>query len=250
MSSLCGPIKDVPWEISNVLEIEDPISNEYDLEISSPGIDRPLVRRSDYERYAGYEVKIEMGIAVGGRKRFRGQLLGIENNLVRICLDEGVFDLPANQSRTSRGAPVANIISLEPREKVNAILAVPKLDQKIKIDKYRISLAIKNLVDNALKYTEQETNLIELIITEDQNSVYFTVKDFGIGMHKEQIKKIIKPLYRGRTAKEKSKSGFGLGLAITKKIIEAHEGQLSITSVINKGSEFTLSLPKGTDEEY
>ena len=119
-----------------------------------------------------------------------------------------------------------------------------KTSKKIKIDKYRISLAIKNLIDNALKYTEQKVSLIELIITEDQNNVYFTVKDFGIGMHKEQIKKIIKPLYRGRTAKEKSKSGFGLGLAITKKIIEAHEGQLKITSVINKGSEFTLSIPK------
>ena len=89
----------------------------------------------------------------------------------------------------------------------------------------------------------------ELIITEDQNSIYFTIKDFGIGMHKEQIKKIIKPLYRGRTAKEKSKSGFGLGLAITKKIVEAHAGQLKIRSVINKGSEFTLSLPKEVDEK-
>ena len=124
-----------------------------------------------------------------------------------------------------------------------------KTSKKIKIDKYRVSLAIKNLIDNALKYTDQEKGMIELIITEDQNSIYFTIKDFGVGMHKEQIKKIIKPLYRGRTAKEKSKSGFGLGLAITKKIVEAHAGQLKIISVINKGSEFTLSLPKEVDEK-
>ena len=81
-------------ELSSVLDVEDPLTEKYCLEISSPGIDRPLVHPSDYERYAGFEVKIEMGVAVGGRKRFRGQLLGIENDLVRIRLNERVFDLP------------------------------------------------------------------------------------------------------------------------------------------------------------
>ena len=73
----------------------------------------------------------------------------------------------------------------------------------------------------------------------------FTVKDFGKGIHKEQIKEIIKPLYRGRQAKEKSRGGFGLGLAIAKKIIEAHNGNLKIESKLNEGSEFTLIIPKG-----
>ena len=81
-------------ELSSVLDVEGPLRDSYFLEISSPGIDRPLVHPSDYKRYAGFEVKIEMGVAVGGRKRFRGQLLGIENDLVRICLDEKIFDLP------------------------------------------------------------------------------------------------------------------------------------------------------------
>lgn len=84
-------------EISNVLDIEDPISNEYDLEISSPGIDRPLVRRSDYERYAGFDAKIEMETTFEGRKRFKGRLLGIEKNLVKICFDEAIFALPVEK---------------------------------------------------------------------------------------------------------------------------------------------------------
>ena len=59
--------------LSPVFDAEDPIDREYRLEISSPGIDRPLVRRSDFERYAGHEAKIEMAVAQdGGRKRFRG----------------------------------------------------------------------------------------------------------------------------------------------------------------------------------
>ncbi len=60
--------------LSPVLDIADPIDRAYRLEISSPGIDRPLVRRSDFERYAGHLVKVEMAVAHQGRKRFRGTL--------------------------------------------------------------------------------------------------------------------------------------------------------------------------------
>ena len=68
--------------LSPVLDVADPIEKAYRLEISSPGIDRPLVRRSDFERYAGYLVKIEMAVPVGGRKRFRGLLGAIEGGAV------------------------------------------------------------------------------------------------------------------------------------------------------------------------
>lgn len=64
--------------LSPVLEEFDPIDRAYRLEISSPGIDRPLVRKSDFERYANNVVKIEMAVAAHGRKRFRGMLLGVE----------------------------------------------------------------------------------------------------------------------------------------------------------------------------
>ena len=74
--------------LSPVLDVADPIERAYRLEISSPGIDRPLVRRSDFERYAGYLVKIEMAVAHQGRKRFRGQLGGIEGNAVRLLRDD------------------------------------------------------------------------------------------------------------------------------------------------------------------
>mgnify|MGYP005814478837 CR=1 FL=1 len=74
--------------LSPVLDIADPIDRAYRLEISSPGIDRPLVRRSDFERYAGHLVKIEMAVAHQGRKRFRGTLNGVEGNAVRLHRDD------------------------------------------------------------------------------------------------------------------------------------------------------------------
>jgi ribosome maturation factor RimP len=74
--------------LSPVLDVADPIDRAYRLEISSPGIDRPLVRRSDFERYAGHLVKIEMAVAHQGRKRFRGTLAGVEGGAVRLNRDD------------------------------------------------------------------------------------------------------------------------------------------------------------------
>ena len=74
--------------LSPVLDIADPIDRAYRLEISSPGIDRPLVRRSDFERYAGHLAKIEMAVAHQGRKRFRGILAGVDGNSVHIRRDD------------------------------------------------------------------------------------------------------------------------------------------------------------------
>ena len=70
--------------LSPVFDVEDPIDREYRLEISSPGIDRPLVRRSDFERHADHEMKVEMAVAREGRKRFRGVLLGVDGEAARL----------------------------------------------------------------------------------------------------------------------------------------------------------------------
>jgi ribosome maturation factor RimP len=74
--------------LSPVLDVADPIDRAYRLEISSPGIDRPLVRRSDFERYAGERIKVEMATSVAGRRRFRGVLLGTDHDAARIRPDE------------------------------------------------------------------------------------------------------------------------------------------------------------------
>jgi ribosome maturation factor RimP len=62
--------------ISPVLDVDDPVDKAYHLEVSSPGIDRPLARRTDFDRWSGFEAKIELAVPVEGRKRFRGWLLG------------------------------------------------------------------------------------------------------------------------------------------------------------------------------
>lgn len=83
--------------VSPVLDLEDPIDKAYHLEVSSPGIDRVLVRRSDFERWAGFEAKLETAIPVEGRKRFRGYLVGVrgEEGGIRLLqpLETGVHEV-------------------------------------------------------------------------------------------------------------------------------------------------------------
>jgi ribosome maturation factor RimP len=73
--------------LSPALDAADPIEGAYRLEISSPGIDRPLVRRSDFDRYAGYVAHVEMQVPIDGRKRFRGELNGTAGDCARIRWD-------------------------------------------------------------------------------------------------------------------------------------------------------------------
>jgi ribosome maturation factor RimP len=80
-------------DLSPVLDVEDPIDREYHLEVSSPGIDRPLVRARDYRTYIGHEAKIELADAVaGGRKRFRGDIVAVTDDTVTIRLPDAPKD--------------------------------------------------------------------------------------------------------------------------------------------------------------
>jgi ribosome maturation factor RimP len=91
----------VSRELSPILDVHDPVAGSYRLEVSSPGIDRPLVRPSDFEDWSGYEAKIELREPIDGRKRFRGVLEGFEGSEIRIelDLDQG--------GRTVIGLPIA-----------------------------------------------------------------------------------------------------------------------------------------------
>ncbi|MEO1275990.1 MAG: ribosome maturation factor RimP [Pseudomonadota bacterium] len=79
--------------VSAVLDVEDPISDGYTLEVSSPGIDRPLTRLEDFERWEGYEARLETEEMIEGRKRFKGILAGVEDGEVLIEIDEGTIGL-------------------------------------------------------------------------------------------------------------------------------------------------------------
>jgi len=86
----CGAISTA---VSAVLDVEDPITDAYTLEVSSPGIDRPLTRLKDFEEFEGYEAKLETAEMIDGRRRFKGVLAGVEGDEVMLNVDEGTIGL-------------------------------------------------------------------------------------------------------------------------------------------------------------
>ncbi|MEZ5826618.1 MAG: ribosome maturation factor RimP [Geminicoccaceae bacterium] len=95
---------EVSHAVSAVLDVEDPIPGRYTLEVSSPGLDRPLVRKEDFERFAGKHIRLETSEPVEGRKRFKGELLGLvgEGDRLRLRFDEGEIELPLAYVRKAR----------------------------------------------------------------------------------------------------------------------------------------------------
>lgn len=86
-------LAEINTSVGTILDVEDPIPENYTLEISSPGIDRPLTRIKDFDSFQGFEAKVETTELIDGRRRFRGVLAGVNNDEVLINLEEGTIGL-------------------------------------------------------------------------------------------------------------------------------------------------------------
>lgn len=95
---------EISHAVSAVLDVADPVPGRYSLEVSSPGLDRPLVRAADYERFAGEVARVEIEGEIGGRKRFKGRLAGlVGGRMVRMQLERGEeLELPIERIRKAR----------------------------------------------------------------------------------------------------------------------------------------------------
>lgn len=99
----CGKVS---TQLSGVLDVEEPISGHYSLEVSSPGLDRPLRKAADFERFSGQIVKIKMATPVGDRRNFKGTLLGITDNIVSVEVDGETYELSLGGIEKARIVPV------------------------------------------------------------------------------------------------------------------------------------------------
>ncbi len=95
----------VSHQLSGVLDVEDPIPGNYNLEISSPGLDRPLFEPAHFRQFAGQRVNIRLDASVPGRRRYKGRLLGIEDGRVRVEVDGEVYSLELDEIRDARLVP-------------------------------------------------------------------------------------------------------------------------------------------------
>jgi len=95
----------VSRQLSANLDVEEVVSGEYNLEVSSPGMDRPLFTLEHFQQYIGYEIKLRLRMAFDGRKKFRGLLSRVENEELVIQIDDEEFFLPAELIDTARLVP-------------------------------------------------------------------------------------------------------------------------------------------------
>lgn len=95
----------VSHQLSGVLDVEDPIPGNYNLEISSPGLDRPLFEPEHYERFVGRQVNIRLHPSIGGRRKYKGKLLGIEDGRVLVEVDGEVYPLDLEDIHEARLVP-------------------------------------------------------------------------------------------------------------------------------------------------
>jgi signal transduction histidine kinase len=138
---------------------------------------------------------------------------------------------------------IVSVIQDQVRHKDFVIqLEIEKPLPEIKADRESINQAITNLIDNAVKYSGDSRNIIVRAYAEDQYLI-FTVKDFGIGIRKEEIDKVFERFYRGGNELTRTVKGSGLGLTLVKQIVEAHHGKIEVDSEVGNGSTFTVRIP-------
>ncbi|GAA0877256.1 HAMP domain-containing sensor histidine kinase [Algoriphagus jejuensis] len=194
---------------------------------------------------------------LSSQDKFRSRYLGIikdenkrlvtqvEKVLQAAALDKKDFNLklePINLSTLLENT--VDHISLQIEKRGGKIEFVNKLrSPEIEGDPFHLTHIFNNLMDNANKYS-RENPIIRVEAWDDTDQVIVTIRDQGIGMTKDAIKKIFDKFYRVPTGNVHDVKGFGLGLSYVKAMLEAHKGEIHVESELGKGSTFTINLPK------
>lgn len=126
----------------------------------------------------------------------------------------------------------------------NCIRFSTETSLELNADKERIRIALANVIDNAVKYSSPRETPVEVKVGNEANEAVVTVIDSGSGIPDEDLPFIFEPFYRVDKARRHNVKGYGLGMSLTKKIIEAHHGTIAIESIVNKGTTVKIRLPR------
>jgi signal transduction histidine kinase len=121
-------------------------------------------------------------------------------------------------------------------------LAIPEVLPHVVVDREAVELVVYNLIDNACKYSG-ESKVIDIQLFQADRNIIISVRDYGIGIRKEDQEKIFSRFYRAGEELTQSVKGSGIGLAIVKQIVDAHKGEITVDSTPGNGSIFSVKLP-------
>jgi len=187
---------------------------------------------------------------LGHLKKSSDYILHLVNDLLDLSkLEAGrmvIEELPFSPKKLIENT-VYSVIPINDKKNLDVFLHTDdQLKKQFLSDPFRIKQILINLLNNAYKFTDQGTITVNSSIIENglaEKELVISVKDTGIGITKEQQKRIFEEFSQGEDDTEKRYGGFGLGLAITKKIIQLLNGKITLESESEKGSEFTIFIP-------
>ncbi|MGC9610659.1 MAG: PAS domain-containing sensor histidine kinase [Minisyncoccia bacterium] len=173
--------------------------------------------------------------------------LKIVNDLLNAArIEEGRFgfDFEETDVNDFLGAIVKQAEPIAKEYGIKMVFSPSAKKYSIKIDKQLLGMAFSNLLDNGIKYNVKNGN-VDIVAGPDSNpdSVRIEIRDTGVGIPKEDLGKMFQKFYRGTNVVQMEPNGSGLGLFITKNIIERHGGKISIDSQIGRGTVFSITLP-------
>lgn len=171
----------------------------------------------------------------------------IEDIITLQRIDEGNLQLEVISLADFLKTAVASHQIVAKQKGLNIIYKKPAYTAKVNMDKNRISQVVDNLIGNAMKFSP-DGGTISVAIHEQTDDILVTIKDEGIGVPKEKQEKIFERFYQVDGSARRRFGGTGIGLAIVKRIIDAHKGQIWVESEVGEGSIFSFTLPKAVEE--
>jgi len=183
------------------------------------------------------------------------RMINLVNDLLNVTrIEEGryVYELEPKDIIEIAKSSIAAAMEEAKKKKIDFSLILPKEKLPLlEVDEEKISLAIQNLVENAVHYTlPGGIVLFKIEYNKEKGEVLFTVKDTGVGIPKDQQKRIFTKFFRAENVMRMETEGSGLGLFITKNIIESHKGKIWFESEENKGTTFYFTLPVPQKEKF
>lgn len=183
------------------------------------------------------------------------RMINLVNDLLNVTrIEEGryIYELELKDIIEITKSSISAAMEEAKKKNIDFSLILPK--EKIplvEVDEEKIGLAIQNLVENAVHYTQPGgIVLVKIEYKKDKNEILFTVKDTGVGIPKDQQKRIFTKFFRAENVMRMETEGSGLGLFITKNIIESHKGKIWFESQENKGTTFYFTLPLPAKEKF
>ncbi|MCC3278498.1 PAS domain S-box protein [Arthrobacter sp. zg-Y40] len=183
-----------------------------------------------------------VGAALKVALRNAERLLGLVSDLLSVASGNTKMERrPVNLAEVVR----AGIVSVAPKARSNLVELQPDLPESLTadVDPHRLAQVVDNLLSNAVKYSPGG-GIVSVRLWQDAGNVLLEVADTGIGMSQAEQEQVFTKFFRSRGAVASAVPGVGLGLVITKNIVEAHGGTLTFTSAPGRGTTFTVSLPQ------